>query len=350
MEKIDFIAGNEKRFAQFISELNDKDKIALISHTDLDGIVAAKVVDYSVKPDIIKFLGYEDINKNLIQYLKEKDIKFVIITDLFIKNSDLIKEIEKFSRILIIDHHLFNVDLNSEKTVFINSQGYCAAYICYYLFSNLNNLEKIDWLVACACVADWQYRSNTEWIREIYGKYGDNFISSIEGVKKSNKFWKLQLDIAYALIYFNEDLKRVYDSIGNSFGDIGDLGKYSDIIEGEIENAVNKFEKEKIDIEDGYFWEFKPNYSIGSIVSTTISEKYQNKTIIIARKNEDVYNFSARRQDGKMDMNDLLKNLASGLENSSGGGHFKAAGGFVQNKDIQEFKRRLGLRVNASIS
>ena len=36
MEGIKWVVGNEKRFADFIANLNGKDKIALLSHTDFD--------------------------------------------------------------------------------------------------------------------------------------------------------------------------------------------------------------------------------------------------------------------------------------------------------------------------
>ena len=56
-----FQAGSEKRFANFISSLDKKDKIALISHgADLDGIASAKITNKIINADIIKFVGYEE--------------------------------------------------------------------------------------------------------------------------------------------------------------------------------------------------------------------------------------------------------------------------------------------------
>ena len=57
--KPEWLVGNEKRFSDFISELNDKDRVALISHgADIDGIVSAKIIDSVINPDFIKFVGY----------------------------------------------------------------------------------------------------------------------------------------------------------------------------------------------------------------------------------------------------------------------------------------------------
>ena len=72
--KLEF--GSEKRFFDFIKELNDKDKVALISHTDLDGIVAAKVKNSVVDADIVKLLNYEELNDELVRYLKNNKMEF----------------------------------------------------------------------------------------------------------------------------------------------------------------------------------------------------------------------------------------------------------------------------------
>ena len=123
--------GSEKRFFEFISKLGEKnkEKIALISHVDLDGIVSAKIVNKVIEADILKFLDYTELNKNLIKELKKEKVTKVIFTDLLIKDKDFIKELEKISNILIIDHHI-SKDWNSEKTGFIRVE---AGYSCGYL-------------------------------------------------------------------------------------------------------------------------------------------------------------------------------------------------------------------------
>lgn len=341
MDKIDFLIGSEKRFSEFISKLNDKDKIALVSHVDTDGIVSAKVVNKVLNADMLKFVDYAELNDSLVEGLKKSGVKKVVMTDLCVKNREFILKIEKFAEILLIDHHPPLEDFNSERTVFIDAQGYCAAYMCYYLFSKVQNLEKMDWLVACASVADWMYFKNASWMKEIYEKYGDEFVGTPEMVRESRKFWPLIVVISNAIIYFTEDLKRVYDSIGDEFGKVGDLGKYSDEVEAEIENCLRRFEKEKILIKDGYFWEFSSKLPVRSSVITIASCRNPGKTIIMAQEKGAYYKFSARRQDGKVNVNELLVNLTRGMEGSNAGGHAMASGGFILIKDKEEFKKRL---------
>lgn len=341
MEKIDFLVGSEKRFSEFISGLNEKDKIALISHTDLDGMASAKVVNEVLNADVLKFVNYTELDNYLIEELKKEGIKKIVLTDLLIKNEKFLSDIGKFADVLVIDHHLFKKDFNSDKVVFLNAQGYCAAYISYYLFSKIQDLSTYDWLVASASVADCQYTKISEWLGKVYEKYGDKFVGTIEGVRESKKFWPLIKNISNALVYFDEDKKRVYDSIGKGFGDIGDLEKYSVEVEKDIKDCINRFEKEKIQIKGGYFWEISSRFHVKSLVINSISFKNTGETFIFGEEKGKYYLLSARRQDGAVNVADLLSSLVEGFEGCSAGGHARAAGGQILSKDKEKFKKRL---------
>lgn len=341
MEKPEFIAGNESRFFDFISSLNDKDKIALISHNDMDGVASAKIADSVLKADIVKLVGYNELNDSFIDYLKDNKVKKVVFCDLVV-NEWFIKEVEKFSSVLVIDHHLLENDYNSEKTIFLNAQGFCAAYICYYLFSKAQNLEHLDWLVACACVADFLYQKNRSWVEETYIKYGDKFEEEANYIRKSGKMWELQWAISLSLVYWRNDLMKVYSSISGKFGDIGQVKEWGDEVDGYLQECISQFDNKKEVIKGRYFIELKPKYQVGSIISTLLAVKYPSVTIIIAREDEKYYNLSARRNDGGENMDSLMKLLTAGLDDADGGGHLKAAGGHVQLKDKNEIKKRLG--------
>ena len=135
--------GNEDNARGFINDITNVDNFSLISHIDLDCLACAKIIDLLVDPDIILFLDYENFKDEYFLQLKDKNINKIIFTDLNFKDSDLIKKLESFAQILIIDHHVFDEDLNSKKTVFINKQDYCAAFICYDLFKDYSTVKKV---------------------------------------------------------------------------------------------------------------------------------------------------------------------------------------------------------------
>lgn len=342
MEKIEFKAGTEERFKEFISNLKEDDKIALLSHVaDLDGISAAKVSNHFLKTKYLRFVDYEELNENLIEELRKERIEKAVLTDLMIKEESFVKKLEEFCEVLIIDHHLFSVDYNSDKTVFMNAEGYCAAYLCYYLFSKVDEkLDELDWLAACASVSDWCYSKNSEWMTGIYEKYGEEFVGTIGGIQKS-KFFDLVNVLTMAILYFRPNVEKVLDSMGTNFGEIGDLKDYSDIVKKEVDDKIKDFEENKIVYGENYFYEFESKFPIKSIVSTSISASVLDKTVILAERRDDKFFISVRRQDGKVDMNILLQKLVDGFEDSSAGGHFKASGGYFPVKYLEEFKKRL---------
>lgn len=343
--------GSEKKFFDFIKNLGEKDKIALISHVDLDGIAAAKIVNEVVDADLIRFLQYDDINDNLAEQLKIDGYNKIIFSDLYVTDELVLKRLEKFAEILILDHHPAVKDWNSAKTTFIKAEnGYCATYLCYDLFRRTKDIEQLDWLVVCACIADFCNIKNKEWIESIFDKYGEKKVHfmkkigfSYEDISKS-KFYKLQWELSLAIIYFRENLKEVFDSIGKRFGNLGGLGNCISEVNEEVRETLGRFEREKKGFKDGYVFIFKPKFQISSLVSNIIGPKYSDRNVVIIREKDDSYAVSARRQDGKEDMGIFLRETLSGLENASGGGHRNAAGGHFLKKDLEEFLRRLGVK------
>jgi len=342
MERPDFIVGNEEMFSNFVSNISKEDKVALVSHTDLDGIAAAKVVNSFVDAFIIKFVNYEDMmNDYIVDELRLLGINKIILTDLMIKDSAFIRKLEQFAKILIIDHHTFSEDYNSNKTVFLNAHGFCATYLCYYLFMKVKDIEWMDWIVACACISDWAYFKNIEWMKKIFEKYYNKFEFENGALRTEGEFWNIQYNISLAIIYYGGNLRKVFDSLGKNYGDIGDMNEHGKEVQAEIEVYINKFEKEKENINDGYFFEFNSKYGIKSILTNILSTEYYGKTLIIVKPRGNYYQVSARRADGKVDLNKLMIELTNGMENTNAGGHFKAAGATIDSKYYEEFKRRV---------
>ena len=335
--------GSEDKFKEFIRNIGESD-VALISHSDLDGITCPKIVSEVVNLKEIFFVNYVDINETLVEKLKEKKIEKIIFTDIYIKDASFLKKLEEFAEILIIDHHL-SKDWNSEKTVFIKGEeGYSAGYLCYYLFSKIKNVEKWDWLVACSCISDYCHVKPKTWLSKVMKKYGDDLENWEIYVKKSGVFWDLQYKLSLALIYFSNGLKKVYNSIGENFGDIGDLGKHANDVQKEIDRIISKFKSEREEFDQGYLFEFDSKFFVKSIVASILSGTEANKTFVIIEAQNDIYKLSIRRQDKRVNCDEFFKKLLEGFEGADGGGHVPAAGGHFMKKDLGEFRRRLSLK------
>lgn len=339
--KPEWALGSEKRFFDFISELNDKDKIALISHNDLDGITAAKISNDVLNSDLVILSDYNGINDGLVEKLKRNKVTKVIFTDIGFTKQDILIKISKFAKVLVIDHHRVSEDYNSDKIAFLNAQDFCAGYLCYYLFSKIQDLETRDWLACCSCISDYLYFKNQQWVSKIFEKYGDEFILVGKSVRKEGLFWDLQAKLSLSLNYFKGNPERVYDSIGKIFGDIGDLQKYSDIVNAELSRLSIKYESEKEIINGIYYWEVVSKYPVKDILANIMSSKNPDKTFIFVQSENGMCKISARRQDRNVDLPKFLGKLLEGFENSSSGGHIPAAGGGFPEKYLSEFKKRL---------
>jgi single-stranded DNA-specific DHH superfamily exonuclease len=340
MEPIAFAAGLEKKFFDFMSRLNDKDKIALISHTDLDGVASAKVANEVLHADVLRFVDYIDVNMALIEELKNKKVTKAVFTDLDFDRAEIIRALENFAEVLIIDHHVFSADLNSNKTTFLSAPGYCSSYICYYLFSKTQNISKWDWLVASASLSDFCYCKIADWLLQVKEKYGDKF--SIEEMSNLSKIYDLAHKLSLTLIYFREKLNEAYRMIGDDIDSLGNLDNYARDVQKEIDDSALRFEKERKVLKNGeiLFWEFKPEFFIKSILINGLSMKYKDKTIIIIEDNGRYFEVSARRHDGKINLVEMIKKLTHGLKATSGG-HMSAVGATILRPDIYEFRERV---------
>lgn len=349
---MNILNGSKEKAIEFFSRLDKEDRTALISHTDLDGIASAKIVNKIFNADIIKFVNYSDLNENLVAELELEGVNKIIMTDLMIEaeKNDFVKGLENFADLLIIDHHPPNTDLNSDKTIFIIcEEGYCASYLCYKILNDVGNLEDLDWIAACASISDFCNVKNREWIENVFLKYGERLDNEIKlgfDMEEINKYkiYELQWKLSLAIIYFKDNLHMVFDSIKSKFGDIGDLEKYYLKVKDEIDKAILEFDSNKKDFPGGHYFEFNPKFGIASITSNLISTKYSSKTIVIARPKGDNYVVSARRHDSGDNMNDLLRFCMRGFSDFACGGHLSAAGGYYPKKYLDEFKRRLGVK------
>ncbi len=119
------------------------------------------------------------------------------------------------------------------------------------------------------------------------------------------------------------------------------IKKYHDVVDHEIERVVSNHKKEGEFYDDLnlLIYAFKSQYHIKSPVSNIISHKYYpDKTVIVLQIFDGLVGISARRQDKKVAMNDLIKQGVKNLDGGFGGGHVPASGGRVSVNDLERFK------------
>ena len=342
-----FVIGKKKYFFDFLNSINQEDKIAILTHNDLDGIASAifteKILSSkNLKKSFVDFLTYKkDMYSERIQGLKEKGITRIILTDLN-ENSDLegFKRLNNEFEIFMIDHHPIMEEVkdykNILKTKSESKEGECASQIVYELGKDVIDEEKYKWLICSAIIADYVYqkKENLEFIQKFYPKtIEEKIMESVPG--------KITITIGNAIIYFQGKLHEVYDLVKK--GNLEELKKYENIIEGEIQKTIKEFHQnaEYYPDKNLYFYFSEPKFNIGSIVSSILSNEDENKIIILSTPKDDMIKISARNQSGKIDLNKFLKKGIQGLENAVAGGHAKASGASFMKKDLDTFKKNI---------
>ena len=84
----------------------------------------------------------------------------------------------------------------------------------------------------------------------------------------------------------------------------------------------------------------QPRHGIKSLLINKLSrERFSNWNLVILQEvaNGSRVTLSARRQDFKVPMNDMLEFAIKGMQEANAGGHVPAAGGLIRKQDEEKF-------------
>jgi len=345
----------EKRFKEFCRNLSKKDRVAIVHHSDADGLCSALVTAKAIeritgnKPRLV--MPYEYGNrkqgKEITSLLKKEKTNTLVILDLGVDSQprELIGKC-KFQKCLVIDHHKLYKDLNSEKIVFLKASfftkkdpsKYVASKFAYDLFSKIVDIQDMDWVACIGILGDMSMESWQEFIKETIGKRNVSLawlyrfldlIAAVEVIdheKIPELFWE----------FYNA--KNPAEILENKFS--RHLKEFKDEKDSLVKEFEQKCEKQpEIEL---MLYEMKARHeNIKSYVINEISEMHPNKTIVLIQYLGKRVRFSARRQDSRIAVNDLLTDTIEGIPDSNAGGHVPAAAGSIPTKHLEEFKRNL---------
>jgi single-stranded DNA-specific DHH superfamily exonuclease len=323
-------AGDERRFSEFMGSLNEKDRIAIISHTDADGVCAAVIASKVINPDYIRFFNYipGDFD-GIVKELKIRKINKVVMLDFVTDNLDLGK-IEKFAEILIIDHHPFLRDINSSRIVFLKADTeYPACYMCYYLFSKIQKIPS--WIAAIGLLGDKPHLYNQKNCNEICRDFN---------LDKSERLWETLEDINFSLAFFDNNKKKVYDLLLNAKNiEDMDLKQYSEKVREEFESEIKRYEKEKEAHGNLIIFSTKIKYPIKYLLINKISAENQDKVFAFLKLGGSYISISLRGQNTNCLA--LLRSAIKDIPKSDSGGHINACGGSIPSNYLEKFKENL---------
>jgi single-stranded DNA-specific DHH superfamily exonuclease len=343
------------QFKQFFLGLKPSDNIALLHDTDPDGNSSGKIIDEAINQLGCKIKLYlvnerkdHSISDKSITLLKEHNINKLITTDKVVDESpEQIRKIEQFAEICIFDHHIIQHDVSSKRTVFLKPQllfntkkpeYYCSAKFSYDLLSSIVNLNDLDWICAAGIIGDSATKTWKIFLKKTLSKYH---------LPEEKNIYNTKIGLITKLIFFAEALNEPEECFNlllqsKSIDEaLTNLSKYHKV-KTEVEKYQDKFESltEKYQKANLYLLEIHTPSKIKSYLSNLISQKHPHKNIIILQQINNEMTISARRSDGKLNMDTLLKESLQNVQ-GNGGGHCPAAGGSVIMRDFPKFKEQL---------
>lgn len=344
------------RFKKFITSIKPSDRVAVIHHTDPDGVCSGVIISKVVEKVRGKKIDLR-INQNhaahrflpeTIQQLKRKKINKVITTDLATdEDPAAIKKVAKFADILIIDHHpvVHKIPLKNVvviKSLLISNFGirYCAAKMCYDLGALVTDVSDIDWIAAVGSIGDIATGPWKRWLSSVFKKYklklkkelfdtkfGEiaKIISSAETVSPKN------VKECYNTLYSAKSCKHVIKSR---------LSRFKKRIDKELNYYIKNIRK-LASVNGIIYYEIKPKYNVKSPLSTILGLKYYNKTVFVVDITKNPVRISARSQKKSVKVNEALIKSIKGIKGAYGGGHEVSSAAIIPKKDYKKFKTRL---------
>jgi single-stranded DNA-specific DHH superfamily exonuclease len=343
---MEYLFGKRKNFEKFLEEINSEDKVGIITHTDTDGIVSGLLMEKLVESKGISVEGvwFLDLKVGMfdsfLEEAKKKKLTKIFITDMK-EDVDVLgfNELKDNFDFFLIDHHPSSEKSIVEEKMLKTRSGLCASYVVYDLLSE-DLKEKWRDLAEVAVIMDYSFKDSEclGFLKEKNSNISEeNVFDSLPG--------RLGRIIANSIIYFEENLKKVYDLLAEKNFEF--LEKYSKEVDSEIKKFMKEYkEKSEYFPEKNiyfYFFEKLPRFRVISVAMSFLSNEDKNASFISVEvlKNSDKVKVSARNQNKTRDMNNLLRFGVEGLEKATAGGHVAASGGTFLRKDFEKFKERI---------
>jgi len=345
----------DDKIKKYIYNIKKEDRTAILYHSDVDGICSAVITLSAIEKKGNKVILFQSVvhkvdlfSKELLNKLKENKINKVIMLDFSAdQHPGGVREIEKFSDVLILDHHETLCNLNSEKTLFIKARDYYnsetytpCSKLCFDIFSKIVNMGDLYDIMLVGFVSDSQFQG---WEKEIKKKYpklsAEHFMKVIK--KLNNGVISQKQDFCLKILRENKNFYQLNKKLSKIiFPSEKDIAYY-------LKNWKKLAEiNKKLKLA---FLHIKSKYRISSTVSTVVAYGLVDWVVITYQKLNNVIQISARRQDAKIKMNELLADSIKGFENATAGGHIPAAGGNIMPEDFKRFKQNIIKNLEAKI-
>jgi single-stranded DNA-specific DHH superfamily exonuclease len=331
--------------------INESYRTALVFHIDTDGCCSGALVAklfQKLGKKIDFYIGsIPTLPDRVMRKLTYGMYNLIIFVDLSVdQQADKIRVLAKNSKVLIMDHHTISENLNSSQIIHMNpkldgiDKYYPASKYIYDLFK----LEEYDWIAAIGVIGDSGVPQWGDFIDNTFRKHswdrGENPNARETILAKAD-----EMVGSARMLYGNVGAEKAFEILATTenldefFEKAGELEIWYKRVQGEINKKLVEFEKTAEKMGHVMLFKLESDMNLGSALSTILSNKYPDRTIMIYDSRNTMIKFHLRRGDGKLDLSEAVKNSIKGFDHSAGGGHKNAAGGHVVESDWSRFKK-----------
>jgi len=309
-------------------------------HSDTDGLCSAALMFAY----LTKELSIQDVK---LQCLSIDEIQSVVVfsPSIFVDLPVLPQKIENPQKqpILIIDHHMISDKIIRDNNVFyINPRENDpevykpASFVVFSLFEQYEAIKKRAFIAAVGIIGD-RGDKNDEGCKNFVEKFDKDSVLKlsevITGVVEINKKNFNFNAISSGLIKFLLEQNSAEDFLTKP----SEYLEQADEFQKNLKKAICLSKIEKLN-DVVLFVQIDSKFCSSSIISNLMADKYSDNTIFVVSKSQ----FKNQRikiscRSKLLDCNHLMRQIASQIPDSNGGGHERAAGLIIPVKYFQKF-------------
>ena len=342
------------------------EQVAIYHDADPDGTCSAVLLSLALmrfrgvpaQMHISPYTGERFLPDDIIEVLKKNRVTTLFTTDIALDEKPLqLLKVAAFARVIVIDHHKLYENMNGERILLLKPQllvegiepsNYCSSKIVYDLCSKHVDLSDKDWIAAVGVISDMTAGSWKEFLESVFRIHS---FSTMKSDASSDwfrtKIGKISTLISSAEVYDPKNVDLCYDILMDAKKP-QDLLKSSLVqFEREISAEIKKYlsavkkDAEFFDDVNLIYYDVRPKFNIKSPLCTLLSLKYPHKTVILVSMVNNKVHVSARRQDKKVAVNELLEKACTNFPDANAGGHIPAAGATFPTQYSSVFKQNI---------
>jgi len=328
-----------KQAREFLEKINEKDKVMIFTHKDLDGFASGSLLyNFCKKKGAKVEVRIVDYGISRISDADLTDFNKIVLSDL--APSSVSEDLAKLENkeILYTDHH--QEDKNSPIPEFVlelrtTEFGYIpSSRTCLELTEKEN--KEIEWIGVLGVLSDMGqlHKINDDFLNKFYKENNANYKELNEFTKKLNS----------VIIYFSANIESFYKIAElKKIEDISSLENFYLPVENEFERLEQELKRNKEEFNKIVYFHVKSKYSmIKSPFITGVSGKEPNKIFIFTtEKIGNTIGISGRNQARVYNVSKIMQVCLDGLKDGWAGGHMAAAGGQVDKTELDKFKENL---------